>query len=504
MFDYRDIISWIRKNITRSDVMILLSLVMLYFLTRMINLTHWPIFSDEGIYIRWAKVAWRDASWRFISVTDGRQPLQTWATIPFLKLFWPDALFAGRMFSVAAGFAALSGITSFVWYLWGKKSAYLGAFLYLFLPYFLFYDRIALVDSAVNAGFIWIVFLSIVLARTMRPDIAFALGFIGGIALLAKSSSRLFLLAAATAPLLFTGEKLKTIFHKSLNYFLLLSISVAISLLFYNVQRLSPFFHYVAMKNTTFVLTFSEFLADPFSQISHNIKIIPQYIAWEAGWAIIPVSIAGFVYLYRDDKRLFLYLMMFFIIPFIAIAFFAKVIFPRYLLFNASLLVIGAVYFIRTMERKLLIKPFLLFLFISMLTLDYPLIFNPAKASFPEVDRGQYIEGVTAVWGAENLMATLREKSKEKKVIILAEGNFGLVADVLDVYLQDGDNIEIRGEWPLDEKSLIKTQPDLQSAYVYIVFSHREIFPKEWPMRYVKKYPKPNSDKALYLFELTK
>ena len=124
------------KKVHKKRFLIILSLVGLYFLTRLINLDKFPIFSDEGIYIRWAKVAWHDASWRFISLTDGRQPLQTWGTIPFLKLFPQNLLFGGRMFSVATGFVSLAGIFSLLFYLFNKKTAFWGMFLYIFTPFF--------------------------------------------------------------------------------------------------------------------------------------------------------------------------------------------------------------------------------------------------------------------------------------------------------------------------------------------------------------------------------
>ena len=143
MFDIYKIFSFFKKNFNRKDIFLGLGLVALFFLTRIIFLDKLPIFSDEGIYIHWARIAWHDASWRFISLTDGRQPLQTWGTIPFLKLFPQNLLFGGRMFSVATGFVSLIGIFSLLFYLFNKKTAFLGAFLYIFTPIFLFYDRIA-------------------------------------------------------------------------------------------------------------------------------------------------------------------------------------------------------------------------------------------------------------------------------------------------------------------------------------------------------------------------
>lgn len=187
MFNIFDIFSWLKKNFNKKDGLLIAVVILSYFFTRLINIEKLPIFTDEGIYIHWAKVAWHDANWRFVSLTDGRQPLQTWATIPLLKLFPNNTLLAGRLFGVVTGLIALFGIFILLYYLFGKKSAYIGSFFYLFTPYFLFYDRMALMDSGVNAAFIWILFFSIVLVKTLRLDVALIFGMIAGLSLLTKS-----------------------------------------------------------------------------------------------------------------------------------------------------------------------------------------------------------------------------------------------------------------------------------------------------------------------------
>jgi 4-amino-4-deoxy-L-arabinose transferase-like glycosyltransferase len=202
MFNIQDIWGKVKKFFTKREVFFIVLLVAAYFTTRLINLTKLPIFTDEGIYIHWAKVAWHDAAWRFISLTDGRQPLQTWATIPFLKLFPEDPLFAGRLFSVSTGFGTLLGLFITLYYLFGKKAAYIGSLIYILNPYFLFYDRMALADSSVNAGFIWMLLLSIILIRQLRLDVALVFGLMSGFVLLSKSTPKLFLITSATAPLL--------------------------------------------------------------------------------------------------------------------------------------------------------------------------------------------------------------------------------------------------------------------------------------------------------------
>ncbi len=504
MFSLEEIWTFLKKNVTKKDILAIIALIALFLSIRLINLDKWPQFSDEGIYINWAKVAWKDASWRFISVTDGRQPLQTWATIPFLKLFSPNDLFAGRMFAVASGFAGFTGMFALLFYLWGKKAAYIGSLLYIFLPYLVFYERIALVDAAVNAGFIWILLFSFILVRTRRLDIALIMGFIGGMALLAKSSSRMFLGLTAAAPVLYLGTKTKKIISQSINYFFLLGIVAAISLLFYNVQRLSPYFHYVEQKNTTFILTAEEFFADPFAYFQHNVFNIPLYIAWESGWFIIPLSIAGLFLLFRKEKLTALYLSVFIFVPYIAIALFARVLFPRYVLFYSTLIIITAVYFFLNIKSSKLRNVTLGVLLFSMMLFSYPFLFDPAKASFPPVDRGQYVEGLTSVWGAEKLMGTVQDNAQNRQTLVLAEGDFGLVADVLRVYDQPDDNVEIKGLWPLTEENLYEYQPELSKRDVYVVFSHQQEFPDHWPIELVAKYDKPGNKKSLYLFKLLK
>ena len=144
----------------------------------------------------------------------------------------------------------------------------------------------------------------------------------------------------------------------------------------------------------------------------------------------------------------------------------------------------------------------MLFVFFSYY--NYTILFNYAKIPFPEIDRGQYIEGATAGWEVKDIVDFAREKSKEKQVILLAEGNFGLIGDVLDVFTKPGDRIFIKGYWPLQEKELLENQKELEKNYVYAVFAQKKGFPQNWPLRFIKRIDKPGNKSSIYLFELTK
>lgn len=544
MFDLFKVLRFLRKNFGFRDILFILFILLAFFTTRLINLESLPIFGDEGIYIRWAKTAWKDANWRFISLTDGRQPLQTWLTIPFLKLFPDDPLFAGRLFGVLSGFIALVGVFSLLFYLFNKKTAYLGSILYIFTPYFLFYDRMALADSMVNAGFIWLFFLSILLWKTLRLDISLILGLAGGFFLLAKSSLRLAFINALFAPKIsafpLRKPKIKKLFLHSINYYLLLAIAGVLSFIIYNIQRLSPFFHFVSQKNLTFVMSFEEFLQNPFSRFPTNIKLIPYFILSETTPIYGIFALLGGLKLFKKDKGLLFYLLAWLIIPTIAIAFFAKVLFPRYLLFLGGLMIIPASYYLYQLlntnyQLPLLSTKFqtpnsksaynggptdlggqilnsksqilniilVLFFIYQVLVFNKAILFSPKDIPFPPIDRGQYIEGITAGWGLKEILIYAREKAKEKPVLILAEGDFGVVGDQLEALKKPSDTkIHIKGYWPLDKKALLENKEELKEKYVFIVLAHTQNIPSDWPVNKIKEFRKPNSNKKITLLEL--
>lgn len=503
MFDVFSLLRWFKKHFTARDVVIVLVLIGAYLTTRLINLDKFPIFTDEGIYIHWAKVAWKNADSRFISLTDGKQPLHTWGMIPFLKIFSNNLLLGGRMFSVLSGAVAMTGLFSLAYYLFGKRTAFVAALLYVFTPMFLFYDRMALADSAVNAGFIWVLFGSIILVRTLRLDVAVLYGVAAGFALLAKSSSQLFLGLSAFAPLLTLHLKKKGYVKTIINYYLLYVLGVIIAFAIYNVQRLSPYLHYVTEKNKTFVMTFDEFMAAPFVLVWHNLPLIPYYVASEMGYALFLLGIAGLVFLYRKDHRLAMYFTLWLVLSYLGIAFMAKVIFPRYLIFFASMLSLTAAYFVATIKMQLVFRSSLLLILISVLYFNFTILFAPANIPFPSVDRGQYIESFNAGWGVTDIIEFARQESTHKPVVLIGEGNFGVVADMLDssVNIND-DRVSVIGYWPLTKADLEANQSKLVENHVYIVFSHRSEFPTDWPMKLVKIYPKPGNKSAYYLYEL--
>ncbi len=503
MFDVFTVLIRIKRRFIKKDAFFLVLIISLYFITRLINLTKFPIFTDEGIYIHWAKVAWHDASWRFISLTDGRQPLQTWLTIPFLKLFPDNALLAGRLFGVFSGFFALSGIFALAYYLFGKKVAYITSFLYIITPFYLFFDRLAMVDSLVNASFVWLFLFSILLVRTLRFDVTLIFGLLSGFFLLAKSSVSLFLGLAIFAPILTLKKNLKSNIKPMVNFIILFGMVILLSFLIYNVQRLSPFLHFVGEKNKTFVRTFDEVIKEPFTVFWYNFSYIPIHLIHNLGWATFIFGLFGFYLIFKNKKSLVFYFLIWMLIPCFIMLFFMRVLYSRYFIFLLTPFVIFAAYFFSVRSKRSVVWPGLLLVsYIFTFYFNYTILFHSPKIPFLPDDRGQYIESWTSGYGAKEIVDYVREKSKEKPVILLAEGNFGMAGDVLDVFLKKDDRITIKGYWPLNKENIIENKKFLSENFVYAVFAHRENFPLDWPIKLIDRFDKPGNKSSIFFFQV--
>ncbi|HLL61025.1 MAG TPA: hypothetical protein VK338_04865, partial [Candidatus Nitrosocosmicus sp.] len=356
----------------------------------------------------------------------------------------------------------------------------------------------------VNASSIWILLFSILLIRYVRLDISLILGLMGGIFLLAKSNASMFLALSLFAPIIELGKnfKLKKIF----NYYILFILSFIIAYLLYNIQRLSPFFHFVSGKNYTFILKPSEFLENPFQVFWPNVVNLPLFTFHNLGWATGFLGLYGLILLYKKNRNLALYISTWILLPYAFMSFFNRVLFSRYHIFILSFLLIlaayGLSYLYDKFKNKLLFFILLVVSFAFTLYFSYTVIFDAKKIPFLETDRGQYIEAWPAGWGAKEIVEYARQKSKEKPVLIVGEGDFGMSGDVLDTFLKTGDKIHIKGYWPLDEQQLLDNKKELDNKIVLVVFSHRSTFPPHWPIKLIKKYEKPGNKSAMYLFQL--
>src|SRR3989344_970733 len=280
-----------------------------YWGMRLTNLTALPIFTDGAIYICWEEIGGRDASWRFISLPDGKQPLFVWAMMITLRLIH-DPLFAGRIVSVVSGFFSMIGIGLLSWELFRKKrTAVIASFLYLVTPFTLMYDRMALMDSTLALFSIWSLYLAVILVRTGRLDAALLLGVSLGGGVLTKTSG---FLTIYLLPLLFAlfDFREKDWKMRLMRLMGLMGIAVAFSQIYYSILRLSPWFHMIHQKDGTFIYSVSELAGDESLFSVRGVSLLFRFFIgntrgifdWTVRYLTPPVAMAAIASLFLSSK----------------------------------------------------------------------------------------------------------------------------------------------------------------------------------------------------------
>jgi len=472
-------------------------LFVLYFLTRLFNLTGLPIFTDEAIYIRWSQIGMRDANWRFISLTDGKQPMFTWAMMMLLKLFEnADPLFVGRLTSVAAGFMTLVGlwVLSFELYR-DKRISWLTGFLYVVLPITAWYDRVALYDSMTGTFAVWCLYLAVKLVRHIRLDTALLLGMTLGGGMLNKSSAFLSLYFLPATLLLFDWADKKR-WKNFARWAVLVVVAAIVSQVMYSVLRLSPFFHMVAQKDNVFVFSIGEWMDQPFRFLAGNLR---GMFDWMRDYMTLPLFIAAFIPVFtRWSKPRERWLMYFWwALPFGALANFAKILYPRYILFMILPLIVLAAYTIVSLwdKNKNGIVRWLMVgicIFPSIFTTSF-IVLKPKAAPIPPADRGQFIDDWPAGGGVKEVVAYLSAEAKHQKVHVFTEGTFGLLPYSIEIYLVDYLNVKITGIWPLPALMPETIVQSASSTATFFVLNETQT-PPSWPMTLIGEYEKANRE----------
>lgn len=463
------------KNLSKSNwlILVFVGLAVLYLFTRLYHLsTFLPIFTDEAIYIRWSQIALNDASWRFISLTDGKQPMYVWIALVLLKLIH-DPLIAGRMVSVFAGFFSMIGM-----FFLGRetfrntKIGLLSSLLYVLYPFALVYDKLAVYDSLVAMFMIWIYYFTVLLVRYVRLDLGMILGMIIGLGMLTKSNADFGYIMLPFSLLLFPFKK-----HWDKNRLFRWAVyavtAAFIANAMYLILRLSPYYYIIDQKNLTFIYSFHDWIREPFAFFIGNIKSL---LAWFIGYMTVLFVILAAAAFFVDKKflREKLLLVAWFIFPLVALAFFGKVIYPRFILFmTMPILVLGA-YALFTLNQKVKqvsLKTLIFLVFTSMfLVNDYFILTDFARAPIPLADRSQLINGWSSGVGVPETVSFLQQQAQQGKIYVGTQGTFGLMPYSLQIYLGKNPNITIDGYWPIESTPPQKIIAMSKKEPTYVVF----------------------------------
>ena len=463
----------------RFEILATISIIALYLLTRLLFLTQLPIFTDEAIYIRWAQIALQDPNWRFISLSDGKQPLFIWVAVLLLK-YIQDPLLAGRLVSVISGFGSTVAIWFVSYELFKKKRiAFLASLIYVCYPFATVSDRMALYDSLAGCFTLIALYFSIVLVRKVRLDLAYTLGFAIGLGVLNKSTNffSLYLLPVTVILFDFGRKNLKKRFVK---WVIAALVAAIIAQGMYSILRLSALFHMVAQKNALFIYPFSEWKNHPFDFFMGNLMGMTHWLFEYMGVSLFVLTIASFFDLKKNKEKMLLFL--YFLLPYLALALFARILFPRFIFFMTLALLPLAAYgldfFIQLLQKKLQknsVRKFSTIILVAIF-MSYPLFvtfqfaIDPINSRIATPDNAQYVNHWTSGWGVKESVSYLKNEASRGKIYIATEGTFGLMPFAAEIYLVKDPNVTIKGYWPLEHE--LPSEVILMSKKIptYIIF----------------------------------
>jgi len=391
----------------------LLALSFIYFLVRLTNLTNLPIFNDEAIYLDWGFKAIHDKALLFFSLSDAKQPFLMWV-FGIFETFFPDPLFAGRFVSIVAGFATLVGLYRLAEEFFDSKVAKTASLLYIAIPIFSFFDRQALMESAVAAAGVWSCYFFIRLHKTPSKQFAVLLGITLGLSFFIKSSGLIFI---ASYLLLTIFLKQKSKIYLFLTIYFILAVN-------YIILR-QPLFWQTLSTNDRYSLTIAELLRFPFT---HWFGALLQSIEL-AFWFLTPVvfclATLGIVIVLRGSDRWKKTIAAWFLINIALVILVARDLSPRYIVsFLAPVTlfcVVGVKFFVKKYSLNLflvygivLVVPF----FITVIQIFSPLKYFSVASSVTSLSqKNEYVTEWPSGYGIPEVINFLNSRAKDGAIL---------------------------------------------------------------------------------------
>ncbi len=288
--------------------MALLGVVFLFAVTRLANVTAFPIFNDEAIYLQYAQVMHED--WeanKFVSMNgqynDWKPPLQFWLAAPFIQL-GNDPLVVGRLVTIVFSFAGLLGFYAFAKEIFGEAEGVLTAFLYLLCPtVFLHNDQFTAESFLFSTAplFYWTL-LRATRANAERWLWAAAAVGAGVTLLLLKQSGFLIMILALALPMANFGQAGRRNWRTCALDFVFIGAVIVLAFILAKLALPSEFDATRAQFDRRWVMTMSELLRLPFDNWIANVRLVGHYVGAYYSWAM-PLLLAPLFFATIQKRR---------------------------------------------------------------------------------------------------------------------------------------------------------------------------------------------------------
>ncbi|MCL4354274.1 hypothetical protein M1349_02255, partial [Patescibacteria group bacterium] len=231
----------------------------------------------------------------------------------------------------------------------------------------------------------------------------------------------------------------------------------------------------------------------------------------------LALVIFSLIFIFKFPKEKLL-LFIYFSAPFVALALFGRVIFPRFIYFMSLFLIPLSAwslnFIIDYLESKLKLKTFYTKLALSVVLVlvfvtypgysAYVFASNPVGSHIADSDYNQYINTWSAGWGVKESVAFFKEKASTQKIFIATEGTFGLMPESMELYLVDNPNVTIKGYWPINDtlpKEALDYSKKMPSFFIFYQPQH-EVIPSNFPLKLIFEVREGNSNYLYRVYQI--
>ena len=384
----------------------LVILAIVYLISRLINLTKIPIFNDESIYLDWGWKSLHTGAGLFYSLYDAKPPLLIWI-FGIAESLVSSPLFMGRLVSVLAGLLSLIGIYKLAKSLEGHKIAILASVFYIFIPLFVFFDRQALMESAITATGIWSFYFLLKSLDNKKLKYPILLGLILGTGIFIKLQALVFLVSI-----------LIVLIYKKHIKSAVVVLSACLLVLAPLLSQKS--FWDTANMNSRFMLSIPEILRLPFSVWFKNISTTFGVSFFHLTPFVFLLGVFGIYLFFKDKNYIF---PSFFLINMIFIILLGKSLSTRYIVAFLPLVTIfssKAVYSFKKPLMRLVGGITLLVATVATVMLVFfPLIyFNLLDGITTTSQKPEYVTDWTSGYGLPEVVKYLKSKGLNTQIIV--------------------------------------------------------------------------------------
>lgn len=490
------------KNLLKPKYSLLLCVVG-YLLIRLVNLTILPVFNDEAIYMYWG---WREihqSGELFYSLLDAKAPLLMWLFGVSMSIFF-DPLWAARFVSILTGLFTLLGLYAIGKKFFSLRVAVLTSLLYIIVPLFVFYDRQALMESAVGAVGVWSCYALLNLYITRKPKFALLLGLLLGVGFLVKASVMIFIITAFVVLIYKLVRDRSEISILDIQNLLIVGI---VCILTASPLLSQSLFWQTFSSNSRYALTVSDLSHFPIGIWSQNIIALLTIAFWFSTPIIALASLVGLgLAMRRQSIPQNLVLAWFFLglIFFITLNRTVNVRYVEPLLPLVTLVV--AIMTERIHQKKWLVFTILMLiafpLYLTSLQLFSPINYFETLNRWTTFSQyGEYITSWTAGYGLPEVYNYLEKASLDGPVIVAVRPDAGNPESAIFAFFADEEKVK-----PIfaDSSSLEAIQQfgcQNKSIPIYFVSRDSQLVGLERHLKEKKRFFKPTHQHSVGIYQ---